>query len=194
MTEPQLDAYCLLAESIAHYAYRKAHDDADFRGAETFSHDFESSGEEVADDLLRLKIIEGDPSGFDSHTFCCAMEDVVAVAHRNHCLGRSFDALLRTFIMVYYQWGTEYWGFKVPPDEAFSVHPKMRRLMQALVQTGDVMAIGEMHQWSPRVMPLVREHGYCVYWPCTVDPASALPEYECGSCPLVGRHSAATKL
>jgi hypothetical protein len=114
MDDRKQRAYCLLVESIAHYAFRQAIVDAEdgnfseqvanavsrTRGP-IFHHYSESSGEEVADDLVRLRVVkEVTPSNYE---FNCPLPEVVSVVRNNLQFGRSFDAVLRTFIMVYYQ-------------------------------------------------------------------------------------------
>lgn len=176
MDERKQRAYCLLVESIAHYAFRQAtvyaedvdlseqveNADSKTRGP-IFHHYSESSGEEVADDLMRLRVVkEVTPSNYE---FNCPLPDVISVVRTNLQFGRSFDAVLRTFIMVYYQWGTDYWGFGGEPHLPFSPRIQLVPLLDALVGAGDAISVGRQYKWSERVLPLVKCGGYSATWP-----------------------------
>ncbi len=171
LEETHLNAYCLLAESIAHFVYRQAEaDDAFCRRAFKnkdapwpIFYGVGSIGERVAIDLERLGILK--QTEVSCHVFACTLDEVISVARRNYSIGSSYDDLLKTFVNVYYNHGADYWGFGAPPRSPFTVRKQLIPLLDALVAAGDAIRVGSSYRWSERLQPLVDEEGYLHDWP-----------------------------
>jgi|ERR1044072_668779 hypothetical protein len=173
MNDAQLRTYGELAQAIAAHVSKQLETDdvrtktdrPQLRDAPQplFHHYFMSTFEAVAEDLRRLGILKdwGETVGLKwaYFVFDCEPSDAGAVARRNWQAGPSFDELLRTFLELFGDWGTEYWGFTIERDTPFGNGSRITPALDALSALGYLDKTSEGFVWTKRATEAMHSAG-----------------------------------
>jgi hypothetical protein len=166
LNEAELRAYGLVAQAIAQHAFASATQDqkhyvGQFPGAPRpiYDHVSMSTFEAVAHDLCRLRILRPLDQQRDwafHFVFDCEVGASNIVAERNWSDGPTFTKLLLTFINLFGDFGTEYWGFSTKQNISFGNNSRIRPTLQALVPLGYLTETDEGYAWTELIAPVMR--------------------------------------
>src|ERR1700755_312689 len=151
MNDSELLTYGLVVQAIAIHAFAKAEADPAVVGPVYF-HDFVSALEEAASDLVRLGILSplNDKRGCPYFVFSCEVGKSANVATRNWRKGPTFPELLVTFVNLFGEFGSEYWGFSSKPNDPFGENSKIASTLDALASLGYLTRTGNDYVWADR--------------------------------------------
>jgi hypothetical protein len=166
VNEAELRAYGLVAEAVAQHAFAMATAAQQeyvghFPGAPRpiYCHVSTSTFEAVAHDLWRLKILRPlDQKGHWAYHFVfdCEVRASSIVAERNWSDGPTFSELLVTFINLFGDYGTEYWGFSTKQNIPFGISSRIKPTLEALVPLGYLTETDEGYVWTELIAPVMR--------------------------------------
>jgi hypothetical protein len=158
--DSETEAYSHLAVAIAKNAYERAIYDSEWLSAKfppeiprpIFFHSFETTGEQIRLDLSLWKVFRD--VEMSCNVFTCNPAEAGQLARLNRAMGRSLDAVLRTFILAYEN-HNDYIGDESNPTRTFTPPNELQQLYDALTRTGHVVRFGSAVQWTPRVVLLI---------------------------------------
>jgi len=166
MNDLELQAYGRVAQALARHVQAMAesedkHNRHAFPNAPgpIYYHYSMSTFEAVASDLWRLGIM----CPLDQHAdwafhfvLSCTTDEACAVAQQNAAAGPSLDQLLVTFINLFADFGTEYWGFSTKPDIPFGLKARLAPTFEALAAAGYLTKSEEGYTWTYLIGPAMR--------------------------------------
>jgi hypothetical protein len=171
MNELELRAYGSVAQAIARHAFAMAErEDRDNRHGNPdapwpiYYHWSMSTFEAVAIDLWRLRILK--PLDEDKNWACyfafdCEISESNAVAERNAANGPALSELLVTFIDLFGDFGTEYWGFSTRQGVPFGAGGRIEPTLAALASLGYLSRTEGGYVWTELIAPVMRaSYGY----------------------------------
>jgi hypothetical protein len=182
VNEAEVRTYGLVAQAIAKHAFAWADTDTaqgyyDSKFPEAprpiFYHVSMSTLEAVADDLWRLGILKPldrigplDQQGWAYHfAFDCKISESNIVAERNWPNGPTLIELLATFIGLFGEYGTEYWGFSTKPNVTFGANSRIMPTLEALASLGYLFKTNGGYVWTELIAPIMREAYWFDDWP-----------------------------
>jgi hypothetical protein len=165
-----LAAYLSIASAVSKHARAKAqNDDTSYRNYYpylqpndlVYSNDYMSTFEAVADALDRLVITRR--LDISCSIFHNVSEHDINLVKANWPNGPSFLGLLQTFIALFGEFGTEYWGFETRPDTHFEPRsPELRSALVSLAALGYAEEISGSFRWTDQIRPVMEAAGF---WP-----------------------------
>jgi len=186
MNEVELRAYGCVAQAIARHAFAMAESE-DEENRHTFPdaprpiyyHYSTSTYEAVAHDLWRLRILRPlDQQGDWAYHFVfdCEVGESYAVAERNAPNGPTLFELLVTFVDLFGDFGTEYWGFSTKQGVAFGAGGRIEPTLDALSSIGYLTRTEGGYVWTELVAPVMRASYNSDDWPDPAADGQAQPE------------------
>jgi hypothetical protein len=179
MNELELRAYGSVAQAVARHAFAMAEgENEDNRDAfpdaprPIYYHWSTSTFEAVADNLWRLRILRPlDQKSYDAYHFVfdCEVSVSNVVAERNAPNGPTLFELLVTFVDLFGDFGTEYWGFSTKQGVAFGAGGRIEPTLEALASIGYLTRTEGGHVWTELIAPVMRASYNFDDWP---DPAA----------------------
>jgi hypothetical protein len=177
VNQTDIVAYGMVAQAIAQHAFAMA--DANWKHEPSrprfpgtdgpiFDHHSDSTFEAVAHDLWRLGILSPLDEVHDwayNFVFACdvAVSNIAAEGNCEH--GPSLFDLLVTFINLFSDFGTEYWGFSVKSDISFGQDSRIKPTLEALAATGFLIKANDGFTWTERIAPMMRASYFDADWP-----------------------------
>ena len=170
MNEAEARAYGLIAQAIAQHAFAMAeaqtkHPLSRFEDSfpearrPIYDHYSDSTFEAVAHDLWRLGVFKplDQQGGWAFHfAFDCDVSDANVVAERNCPNGPTLSELLVTFINLFGDYGTKYWGFSTKPRIAFGQNSRIEPALSALSSIGYLASTDDGYVWTELIAPVMR--------------------------------------
>jgi hypothetical protein len=180
MNELELCAYGYVAKAIAQHAFAAAEtEDKDCRAAfpdapgPIYHHWSMSNFEAAAHDLWRLRILRplDESNGWAFFfVFDCDVDESNLIAERNVSEGPTLFELLVTFINLFGDFGTEYWGFSTRQETRFGRNSRIKPTFDALAALGYLAKSEDGYTWTELIAPAMRASYNSDDWP---DPAAA---------------------
>ena len=165
MNEAEVRAYGLIAQAIAKHAFAMAEDQNKEDGYRfpnatrpIYCHLATSTFEAVARDLWRLGILRPlDQKGdWAFHfVFDCEISRSNILAERNWPHGPTLFELLVTFINLFGDFGTQYWGFSTKPNILFGTNSRITPTLEALVTLGYLEKTDGGYLWTELIAPIM---------------------------------------
>ena len=107
------------------------------------------------DALCKLQIMKPLNDIASDCTFLCAPEDVRYIAERNWQKGQSFEDLLTTFIALFGEFGTDYWGFSTDRDLWFEPGAHLCTVLTVLAEIGYASEERGHYRWTKKIYPVM---------------------------------------
>jgi hypothetical protein len=168
VNEAELRAYGLVAQAIVRHAFAKASSETNrdrglyssrFPGAPQpiYFHEYVSTFESVADDLCRLGILKPvDQRQIAYFVFDCEVSEANIVAERSWEQGPSLFDLLVTFVNLFGEFGTEYWGFSSSRGVPFGANGRLASAFDALATVGYLGKTDDGYVWTGLIAPVMQ--------------------------------------
>ena len=173
MNESELRAYGLVAKAIANHAFAMASPEQpglrrNYPEAPPpiyFTH-FTSAFEQAASDLSRLGIFRPLDQGRGNCCFAfdCEIDESNNLAGQNWRRGPTFAELMITFINLFGEFGSEYWGFSSKPDIPFGAGSRIATTLDALASLGYLTKTAGGYVWTDRIEPIMLESYEAIFW------------------------------
>ena len=174
MNELELRAYGLVAKAIAKHAFGMASPEQpglrrNYPEAPPpiFFHHFTSALEQAACDLSRLGIfrpLDQGRNGDCCFAFDCEIEAADRVAERNWRRGPTLFELLVTFINLFGEFGSDYWGFSSKPNVPFGANSRITPTLDALASLGYLAKTHDGYIWTNLIVPAMLESYEFQFW------------------------------
>jgi hypothetical protein len=173
MDELHLKAYGLLAEGLFLHAYGWAKsDDKWSRGDERYKHapwplyyNYSTSNlEAVTEALVRLRILNPLNEISSICSFACELREVRGRAAENWKEGLTFEELMRVFIDVFGDFGTDYWGLATAPNALILPRQELVDLFESLTELGLTRKQANAYYWTDLVAPIMRHTYHYAEW------------------------------
>lgn len=174
MDKLELQAYGRVAQALARHAYAMAEsEDKDYRHAfphargPIYYHWSTSTFEAVAHDLWRLGIVSPLDQRGDwafHFAFNCTIDEANLVAEQNAAAGPTLAQLLITFVNLFADFGTEYWGFSTKPDIVFGKNARLTPTFDALASIGYLTKSDQGYLWTYLIGPIMRASYFDEEW------------------------------
>jgi hypothetical protein len=172
--EPPLHAYAQLAQAIARHLYAAAQrNDTRNRGGRPelcdapsplYYHCHMSTFERACDDLCRLRIMRDACANTGLrgtyYVFACDVADADTVAMNNCTQGPSFDELFSTFLSLFGDFGSDYWGLSTQRNVPFGAGGRLVPALDALAALGYLTNTSVGYVWTERATAAMHSAGY----------------------------------
>jgi hypothetical protein len=172
MNELERNAYGAIAQGLAWHVHDFSEDSCkEFPISEKFPseakaiyHHFSTSDfERVADNLWRLQILRplDEQNGWAYYfVMNCEPSDSYQMAISNWQSGPPFNELLLTFVTLFGDYGTEYWGFSTQQGVPFGKDGRLAFALDALAPLGYLEVNKAGYIWTAQIEPIMSAAGF----------------------------------